>query len=492
MDVEDKFSSNLQKKSNNPELPNDDFFKIDQLIKSITILKTENERLERLRNLYMISTKHYSIELNSIKEVRGQFKKLLSKEKNEHNQPPFSISINSQTHKKNLQPTHIAISSNALSSESLKISSPNSPPLNLSSDSSSSSPITKTSLHHQIRWDLESSSSQFTKDTVRLRYAIYNTDSLLCSISFNHDGSLLAFADGKSVFIINALNGSPVATIEIPNNSHQNKPHTRSLIFSSDSHWIALSGPSNTIIIIDVTQNKIASILEGHDSVVLALAFMKNSEILLTGGFDGKMIFWDMHTFKQIKIINHDAYGSSTVQLADSSSSENSQHNQGDNDKSEMIIGIAVAHDESFIAVGFTTGMIGLYEPTFTNPMKTIIVHNEYLLGISISPDDKLIATVSQDGTAKLWSTGETIEHIKTFNGHTNYVISSTFSPDGKYLFTGSKDETVRCWDIATGKLLFLLKTHKNTVFQVTHHPTKSIIASCNADGLVCIWDYSS
>ena len=50
---------------------------------------------------------------------------------------------------------------------------------------------------------------------------------------------------------------------------------------------------------------------------------------------------------------------------------------------------------------------------------------------------------------------------IHTFEEHKDSVFSVAVSPDGKYVISGSKDETVKVWELATGKLVHILKGHK-------------------------------
>ena len=129
---------------------------------------------------------------------------------------------------------------------------------------------------------------------------------------------------------------------------------------------------------------------------------------------------------------------------------------------------------------------------SFEQPIKIFEAHHEFIYKISISPDDSLIATSSHDTTTKLWTIGPIIKCIKQLKGHTDFVVSSSFSPDGKFIFTGSKDETICCWDVESGALLYVLIIQKNTVFQVDHHPKTQSFISCSADGLICVWNYTS
>ncbi|MGH3813587.1 MAG: WD40 repeat domain-containing protein [Pseudonocardiaceae bacterium] len=72
------------------------------------------------------------------------------------------------------------------------------------------------------------------------------------------------------------------------------------------------------------------------------------------------------------------------------------------------------------------------------------------VLGVAFSPDGALLATASDDGTARLWDPA-TGQHRSTLQGHTNWVYGVAFSPDGTQLATTSTDGTARLWDPRTG-----------------------------------------
>jgi WD40 repeat protein len=66
------------------------------------------------------------------------------------------------------------------------------------------------------------------------------------------------------------------------------------------------------------------------------------------------------------------------------------------------------------------------------------------IYSITISPDNKFIATASVNKTARIWqiSTGKEIVRIP----HPGWVGNAIFSPDGKYLVTTAEDNIIRLW----------------------------------------------
>jgi flagellar hook assembly protein FlgD len=104
---------------------------------------------------------------------------------------------------------------------------------------------------------------------------------------------------------------------------------------------------------------------------------------------------------------------------------------------------------------------------------------------VSFSPDDKMIATASEDGTIKLWNREGTL--LKTLKSQGTSVTSVSFSPDGQTLVTASANGTVSLWS-REGTLLKTLKSQGTSVTSVSFSPDGQTLVTASANGTVSLW----
>src|SRR5262249_15939258 len=71
-------------------------------------------------------------------------------------------------------------------------------------------------------------------------------------------------------------------------------------------------------------------------------------------------------------------------------------------------------------------------------------------LSLAISPDGRLLADGSRDGTVTIWEL-PTARNLATLHAHQGSVWGVDFSPDGRLLATAGEDKLGRLWDL--GKL---------------------------------------
>jgi WD40 repeat protein/serine/threonine protein kinase len=118
---------------------------------------------------------------------------------------------------------------------------------------------------------------------------------------------------------------------------------------------------------------------------------------------------------------------------------------------------------------------------------RTFIGHRAGLLSVSWSPNGKLLATGSVDGTARVWRISDGRD-LLVLRGHMGYVRSVSWSVDGTRLATASEDGTVKVWDATDGHKLFELTGHAAPVYSVAWSPKGTWLATGSEDGTALVW----
>jgi WD40 repeat protein/serine/threonine protein kinase len=125
---------------------------------------------------------------------------------------------------------------------------------------------------------------------------------------------------------------------------------------------------------------------------------------------------------------------------------------------------------------------------TFSYPIHKLIGHNGAVYAVAFSPDSKIVATASTDGTARTWDVA-TGKSLNVFSGHTDTVASIAFSPDGKTLAASSDDMTIRLWDVSSTHEIKSFRGHTDIIWSIAFAPDGKRLASASYDYTLRIWD---
>jgi WD40 repeat protein/predicted nucleic acid-binding Zn ribbon protein len=118
------------------------------------------------------------------------------------------------------------------------------------------------------------------------------------------------------------------------------------------------------------------------------------------------------------------------------------------------------------------------------------VEHVAPVTSVAFNLEGTRLATASGDGAVKVWDTASGTEQLALADGQ--WVTSVAFSPDGTRLATASVDGTVKVWDATFGTQLLDLFTHADVVRAVTFSPDGERLATASDDQTAKVWNAMS
>ncbi|XP_048256716.1 transducin beta-like protein 3 isoform X1 [Haliotis rufescens] len=270
----------------------------------------------------------------------------------------------------------------------------------------------------------------------------------------------IIFYDEQNLSVSKQLSGSADEVLDVQ------------FVGEDDTHLVVASN-SAKLKVFNVS-TWACQIVEGHSDIVLAVAVYAKTGLVATSSKDSTVRLWkflpETGSLFCVAVCHGHVQAVSSVAFSRKS--------------------------PSFIVSGGRDSTLKLWpiEDAFSSDGLTELTcratergHEKDINCITVAPNDKFIATGSQDKTAKLWK-GSNLSLAGVFRGHSRGVWCVQFSPVDQCLATSSTDGSVRIWSLSDLSCLKTFEGHDASVLKVVFVSRGMQLLSVGSDGLLKLW----
>jgi transducin (beta)-like 1 len=253
---------------------------------------------------------------------------------------------------------------------------------------------------------------------------------------------------------------SPIVLKHAVNVADGSSKDVTSIDWNRDGTLIA-TGSTDGIARVWNLDGQLIHTLKKHDGAICSLKWNQRGDLLLSGSVDKTTIVWDA-VKGQVKQ-QYDFHAEPTIDVD--------------------------WRDNSTFATCSTDRNIYVCEVGKFTPVRCMKGHIHEVNAIKWDPSGRLLASCSDDATAKLWSITKE-RYLYDLAEHTKEIYTITWSPSSTQplLATASFDTTVKLWDAETGLCVHTLVGHTDPVYSVAFNQQGDLIASGAFDRKLYLW----
>ena len=235
-----------------------------------------------------------------------------------------------------------------------------------------------------------------------------------------------------------------------------------SVSFVSNNRALTTSDDKSAILWDLRTQSPVFHLL-GHTNKVMSAAISISRNSVVTGGWDSKVLSWDLSTGILLNKIELKTPVNSIVFLGNSE---------------KIAIG---GHNSSIYIFNYVSGKF----------FGKLVGHEMAITDLSASKDGKRLLSSSIDGSIKLWDV-LSFSQLKQFDGHDKQVFSIEFVAGDKTAISSGWGGMVIHWDLKSGRPIKKIFAHKSIAWAVTASSDGRFIVSASSDETARIWHLES
>ncbi|XP_043197906.1 transducin beta-like protein 3 [Amphibalanus amphitrite] len=318
-------------------------------------------------------------------------------------------------------------------------------------------------------WNLSTSECVFTQGE-------HSSSSMICQLLFSEKNSTMTVVNHEHNILM-----YDIQTAELKRQYVGFSDEILDVVFCGEKESNVAVATNSSVIKVYEVDTFNCQLVNGHTNTVLSLAVSPvNKNLFASSSKDNTIRLWRLTDAQKIVCLAVGSGHTASVTSVAWSQLTTSFVVSGAEDKCVKVWDIpasAVAAKKNESAAA----------PAALHCRRTEIAHDKDINSVAVSPNDRLLATASQDKTARLYAT-EGLALTGVMRGHRRGVWSVTFSPVDQIAATCSADCTVRLWSITDASCVKTFEGHDSSVLRVAFLCRGMQLLTCSADGLLKLW----
>ena len=283
--------------------------------------------------------------------------------------------------------------------------------------------------------------------------------------------------DGKTIATGDIRHGLKLWDAETGKKLNELEGHTnwvRAVAFSNDGKWLATGsggfiesdgkpavGKDNSVRLWDAHNGNAIRIFEKNKEPILAVAFSKDDQEVISAGDDDNVKLWQRDSGKLI------------------------QNMLGHWDDVHCVIFIP---ERQFAVSGSEDGGIRLWDLDRGTELRSFSGHEGSVESVACTSDRKYLVSGGKDATIRIWDFNSG-NKVREFKGHVGEVNCIKITPDNGYIIAGGSDGIIRIFDFSTDTQYAVLEGHDKAVLGLAVSVDGKRLVSGGMDGTARLWN---
>lgn len=292
------------------------------------------------------------------------------------------------------------------------------------------------------------------------------------TVRFSADGMLLVSGgQDTAVRFWNAADGGAAFALE-----GHDKVVNDVLLLDGDT---AVSASSDrTVRVWDIGTRAARLRLDGHRDAVTALAGVPGRHIVVSGGYDGRLRWWDVDSGECLHEVRTALRRIAALAAVPSTLI-------GASVEASTLTGASVEASTGHVLTSGSSGEIVVHDLRTGDEAGRFDTGSAGVVGLAVSPDGDVVAAAGHEGTVTLWAAPDWDPLRRVDVGARASAVD--ISADGR-LLAAAWDHHVGVWTLDADAPAVTDKLAIKGVYAVAFSPDGSLLAQTGADGRVTCW----